>query len=194
MSADANEGAPLSTVDTLSPEDAERERARLRGLARARARAAGEPDPANAGTRRASSGILERAFTALSDNVREYAIFLMDPDGVITYWGEGARLIKWWSKDEAEGAHLRLLYPGGGSDDGTAEEHLRAAAAQGEYSGEGRRVRAGGATFWAGVTLTALRSDAGDLLGFAKVTRDLTARRAADSLLQAAATAAEEAR
>ncbi|NUQ20593.1 MAG: PAS domain-containing sensor histidine kinase, partial [Gemmatimonadaceae bacterium] len=130
----------------------------------------------------------------LADGVREYAIFLMDPDGIITYWGEGARLIKWWTKDEVEGAHLRVLYPGNGSDDGTAEEHMRQAAERGEYSGEGQRVRAGGSTFWAGVTLTALRDDSGDLLGFAKVTRDLTARRAADSLLQAAATAAEEAR
>ena len=194
MPLEANDDQSLATVDTLTPEDAERERARRRGLARAAARAEGRADPEEAFVRRATRGVLERAFTALSDGVREYAIFLMDPDGIITYWGEGARLIKWWTKDEVEGAHLRVLYPGNGSDDGTAEEHMRQAAERGEYSGEGQRVRAGGSTFWAGVTLTALRDDSGDLLGFAKVTRDLTARRAADSLLQAAATAAEEAR
>ena len=133
-------------------------------------------------------------FRALADNVRDYAIFLTDPDGVITYWGEGARLMKWWTPDEAEGAHLRLLYPDGGSDDGTAEDHLRQAAAHGEYTGEGRRVRNDDSTFWANVALTALRDPEGRLLGFAKVTRDLTARRAADALLLAATEAAEQAR
>jgi signal transduction histidine kinase len=66
--------------------------------------------------------------------------------------------------------------------------------AQGEYTGEGRRVRSDGSTFWAGITLTALRDGDGRLLGFAKVTRDLTARRAADALLQSAAASAQEAR
>jgi PAS domain S-box-containing protein len=135
-----------------------------------------------------------RVFAALADNVRDYAIVLMNADGVITYWGEGARLIKWWSKPEAEGSHLRLLYPPGGSEDGTAEAHLREAAERGEYTGEGNRIRSDGSMFWAGVTLTALRDDQGTLLGFAKLTRDLTARRAADALLQSAADAAESAR
>jgi PAS domain S-box-containing protein len=140
------------------------------------------------------SGVAARAFTALAENVRDYAIFLMDPTGKIIFWGEGARLIKWWAKEQAEGSHLRLLYLPGGSEDGTAEEHLRLAAQHGEYTGEGQRVRSDGSTFWAGITLTALWDDEGSLLGFAKVTRDLTARRAADALLQAAATAAEAAR
>ncbi len=131
---------------------------------------------------------------ALAENVRDYAIFLMDPNGIITFWGEGARLIKWWTRDQAEGGHLRMLYPAGGSDDGTAEAHLRAAAERGEYTGEGQRIRSDGSTFWAGITITALSDDAGTLLGFAKVTRDLTARRAADALLQAAAEAADAAR
>ena len=59
------------------------------------------------------------AFAALADNVRDYAIFLMNPEGVILFWGEGARLMKWWLVEEAEGAHLRLLYPDGGAEDGT---------------------------------------------------------------------------
>jgi signal transduction histidine kinase len=70
----------------------------------------------------------------------------------------------------------------------------RQAAERGEYTGEGQRIRSDGSTFWAGVTLTALWDEDGTLLGFAKVTRDLTARRAADALLQAAAVAAESAR
>ena len=130
-----------------------------------------------------------RAFPALAENVREYAIFLMDAEGLITYWGEGARLIKWWTKAEAEGGHLRMLYPDGGAEDGTAEQHLARAAESGECVGEGHRVRRDGSTFWAGITLTALRDEAGALLGFAKVTHDLTARRAADAALLAAAEA-----
>ena len=130
------------------------------------------------------------AFSALADNVRDYTIFLMDAAGIITYWGKGARLMTWWTEQQAEGAHLRLLYPDNGSENGTAEEHLTTAAATGEYAGEGQRVRSDGSTFWAGVTLTALRDDDGALLGFTKVTRDLTARRAADAA-RAASVAAE---
>lgn len=125
-------------------------------------------------------------FAALAENVRDYAIFLLDPRGVITYWGEGARLMKWWQREQAEGAHLRLLYPEHGSDDGTAEAHLQVAMETGEYVGEGQRVRADGSTFWAGVTLTALREHSDPsrpLVGFAKVTRDLTARLAVEQAL-----------
>jgi PAS domain S-box-containing protein len=182
------------TEDALPPEERERQAGWRRGQEREADRQAGREDlrAPNAGL--APPTAAARAFAALAENVRDYAIFLMDPAGVITFWGEGARLIKWWTKDEAEGAHLRLLYPAGGSNDGTAEEHLRLAAERGEYTGEGLRVRSDRSTFWAGITLTALWSEDGTLLGFAKVTRDLTARRAADALLQAAATASDEAR
>ncbi|HEV2147018.1 MAG TPA: ATP-binding protein [Longimicrobiaceae bacterium] len=130
-------------------------------------------------------------FAALAENVRDYAVFLLDPDGIVIYWGEGARLMKWWTADEVEGAHLRAMYLDGGSEDGTAEEHLQSAAERGEYTGEGQRVRSDGSTFWAGVALTALRDADGTLLGFAKVTRDLTARHAAEAALRAASESAE---
>ena len=123
-------------------------------------------------------------YTLVAENVRDYAIFLMDRDGIIECWGEGARLMKWWTKEQAEGAHLRLLYPDGGSEDGTAEEHLRTAAETGEYNGEGHRVRSDGSTFWAYVTLTALRNPEGELVGFSKVTRDFSARRAVEAAIQ----------
>jgi PAS domain S-box-containing protein len=177
----------------VAPEDEERVAAWRRGETRQQERAMSPTSPSHIQPRPARvTGY--PAFAALADSVRDYAIFLMDAEGVITYWGEGARLIKWWTKDEAEDAHLRMLYPAGGSEDGTAEQHLRDAAERGEYTGEGRRVRSDGSTYWAGVTLTALRDDAGTLMGFAKVTRDLTARRAADSLLQSAAESADAAR
>ena len=193
--------APSVEDGTTGATTEARERSAARRRAAARAHAGAGADavvdaaaPPHTATSHRTSISIDRAFAALADHVRDYAIFLLDRDGVITYWGEGARLMKWWSKDEAEGSHLRLLYPDGGSDDGTAEQHLEQAASDGEYTGEGRRVRGDGSTFWAGVTLTALRGDDRELFGFAKVTRDLTARRAADALLQAAAEAAEEAR
>jgi PAS domain S-box-containing protein len=126
-------------------------------------------------------------FTLVSENVRDYAIFLMNPNGIIQCWGESARLLKWWTRHQAEGAHLRLLYPDGGAEDGSAESHLEAAAATGEYNGEGHRVRSDASTFWAYVTLTALRNPEGNLVGFVKVTRDFTARRAVEGVLRAQA-------
>lgn len=120
-------------------------------------------------------------------------MFLLDANGIIRYWGEGARLMKWWTKEQTLGGHLRMLYPDGGSEDGTAESHLQSAANGGEYTGEGQRIRNDGSTFWAGVTLTALRDEAGVLAGFAKATRDFSARRAIESAL-ASGLAASEAR
>lgn len=133
-----------------------------------------------------------RMFAVLANNVRDYAIFLMDANGIIRFWGEGARLMKWWTKAQVEGMHLRVLYPDGGSEDGTAETHLETAAKTGEYVGEGRRLRSDGSTFWGGIVLTALRDDDGALIGFTKVTRDLTARRAAEAAALTSATIAAE--
>ena len=177
-----------------SPEEAERAAAFLRAEECQRAVSAGRPHLHHSSVEHAWSQIAARAFAQLAENVRDYAIFLMDPNGRIIFWGEGARLMKWWTKCQAEGGHLRMLYMPGGSQDGTAEEHLDHARKHGEYTGEGERVRTDGSSFWAGITLTALRDEEGKLLGFAKVTRDLTARRAADALLQAASAAAERAR
>jgi PAS domain S-box-containing protein len=182
----------------VAPEEEEREAARQRGVAR-RASERGGVATVNDATRGLlreplrEPGASNYAFRALAENVRDYAIFLLNPQGIITFWGEGAHLMKGWSADEAEGAHLRLLYPARGSEDGTAEEHLTAAAEHGEYAGEGYRVRKDGSTIWTGVTLTALRDDNGRLLGFAKVSRDLSVRRAADAVAEAARLAAEAA-
>lgn len=172
-------------------ETQEREAAWQRGRLRRGGSGAASQEPRQGGTGLPRGGVTMRLFAALAENVRDYAIFLMDPDGIVTYWGEGARLMKWWTSDEIEGAHLRAMYPDGGSEDGTSEEHLQKAAESGEYTGEGQRVRSDGSTFWAGVSLTALREADGTLLGFAKVTRDLTARHAAEAALKAASESAE---
>jgi PAS domain S-box-containing protein len=164
---------------------------RRAALARAEAHAAQESPTADAQADWGGRLRAHRVFMVLADNVRDYAVFLMDADGIIRFWGEGARLMKWWTKEQVEGAHLRLLYPEGGAEDGTAEGHLQAAAQFGEYTGEGRRVRSDGSTFWGGITLTALKDDDGELLGFAKVTRDFTARRAVEAALKAGQAAVE---
>ena len=159
-------------------ETQERKAARQRG----RQRGAGAPGGGWVGaTSEAGAELARLAFTALAENVRDYAIFLLDPDGIIRYWGEGARLLKRWTRAEAEGAHLRLLYIDGGSEDGTAEGHLLESAQTGESVSEGHRVRGDGTTFWAHITLTALRSDDGTLLGFTKLTRDTSAQQQAAS-------------
>jgi PAS domain S-box-containing protein len=166
----------VNSTPERAPESREREAAfRREQTAGARGPAACDPDIAN----------LERGelYELVAENVRDYAIFLMDPSGVIKCWGEGARLMKGWSREQAEGAHLRLLYPDGGAEDGTAESHIEVAARTGEYTGEGHRVRNDGSTFWAYVTLTALRNSKGELVGFTKVTRDFTARRAVEAEL-----------
>jgi PAS domain S-box-containing protein len=173
---------------TKSPTEERRE-----AIQRGRARMQGRPEGERSAVRRERIAEADPAFMALAENVRDYAIFLMNPQGVIIYWGEGARLMKWWFKEETEGGHLRMLYPEEGSEDGTAEGHLRDAARLGEYVGEGRRVRRDGSVFWAGVTLTALRDEEGKLFGFAKVTRDLQSRRAIEMAV-ATAHAAQSAR
>lgn len=194
--------APEATVGpgaASGRETQERERAWERGAARAalRARKRVEADaPSEAGPPAPGVPTIaqQAAFIALAENVRDYAIFLMDADGIITYWGEGARLIKWWTRDQVVGAHFRVLYMDGGSEDGTAEGHLAEAARRGEMVSEGQRVRSDGSTFWAGATLTALRDADGELLGYAKLTRDLTAAHAMDEALRDAKDAFEAGR
>ena len=161
-----------------SREAEEREAAWRRGRQPA---AGGTQENAGVETGSVERQLTRLAFTALADSVRDYAIFLMDPDGIIRHWGRGAHLMKRWTREEAEGAHLRLMYMDGGSEDGSAEGHLVGAAQHGEFVSQGHRVRADGTVFWAHVTLTALRADDGTLIGFAKVTRDVTARHVADT-------------
>jgi PAS domain-containing protein len=103
----------------------EREAAWRRGQVSARTRGASSPKASDGQTSYPPRGMTMSMFAALADSVRDYAVFLLDADGIITYWGEGARLMKWWTRDEVEGAHLRLMYLDGGSEDGTAEEHLQ---------------------------------------------------------------------
>jgi PAS domain S-box-containing protein len=139
----------------------------------------------NAASLAASNVELEQ-FRRLVLGVRDYAIFLLDAGGHITTWNAGAEHAKGYTAEEAVGRHFSLFY----TEEDRARDHpaeeLRIASEIGRYEEEGWRVRKDGTCFWANVTITALRDEAGTLIGFAKVTRDLTERRAGEQALRQA--------
>jgi PAS domain S-box-containing protein len=116
-------------------------------------------------------------YRLLVDSVRDYAIFLLDPTGHVASWNEGARRIKGYEPAEIIGKHFSAFYPPERVAERFPEYELEVAAREGRFEDEGWRVRKDGTTFWANVVITALRDDTGKLVGFAKVTRDLTERR-----------------
>jgi PAS domain S-box-containing protein len=122
----------------------------------------------------------EERFRLLVEGVKDYAIFMLDAEGHITTWNLGAWRIKGYEAEEIIGEHFSIFYTDEDVERGYPDEVLRLAAADGHYEEEGLRVRKDGSTFWANVVITALRDEAGDLRGFAKVTRDITARREAE--------------
>ncbi|HEX6736913.1 MAG TPA: GAF domain-containing protein, partial [Vicinamibacteria bacterium] len=119
-------------------------------------------------------------FRLLVESVADYAIFLLDPGGHIRTWNEGARRIKGYTAEEVVGRHFALFYTPEDARRGKPARGLRTAAAQGRWEDEGWRVRKDGTRFWASAVLTALRDADGRLVGFAKVTRDLTERKRAE--------------
>jgi PAS domain S-box-containing protein len=124
------------------------------------------------------------AFRLLVDAVQDYAIFILDPEGYILTWNSGARNIKGYTKEEILGKHFSIFYPQEAIDSHWPERELALAENQGRFRDEGLRVKKDGSTFWASVTITALREADGSLYGFAKVTQDLTARREAEERMQ----------
>jgi PAS domain S-box-containing protein len=121
----------------------------------------------------------EERFRVLVQSVRDYGIFMLDPDGRVASWNEGARRIKGYEAEEILGRHFSTFYPPEVAATGHPERELEIARAEGRYEEEGWRVRKDGTQFWANVIITALFSEHGQLIGFAKVTRDLTERRVA---------------
>ena len=117
-------------------------------------------------------------FRLLVESVKDYAIFLLDPTGTVVTWNEGAERIKGYKAEEIVGQHFRRFYPREAQESGWPERELEIAAKESRFSDEGLRVRKNGTTFWANVVITALRDEQGLLLGFSKVTRDLSERRA----------------
>ena len=117
-------------------------------------------------------------FDLLVDAVQEYAIFMLDPDGRVASWNRGAARIKGYTAAEVLGRPLSTFYTAEDVAAGEPQRLLRAAAEHGHAEAEGWRVRKDGSRFWAAVVLNALRDTDGDLVGFAKVTRDRSENKA----------------
>ncbi|MEO6598913.1 MAG: PAS domain-containing sensor histidine kinase [Polyangiaceae bacterium] len=117
-----------------------------------------------------------RRFRTLVESVNDYAIFMLDPTGRVSTWNPGAQRIKGYTSDEIVGQHFSVFYPAEVVAEGKCEFELETARKEGRFEEEGWRVRKDGGRFWAKVTITTLRDSANTLLGFAKVTQDLTQR------------------
>ena len=130
-------------------------------------------------------------FRRLVESVVDYAIFALDAKGHVLSWNMGAHRLKGYTEDEVLGRHFSLFYPPEDVAAGKPAAALEQAAREGHFENEGWRVRKDGSRFWANAVITALLDDSGQLVGFTKVTRDLTARREAEA--QARRLAAEEA-
>ena len=126
----------------------------------------------------------EERFRLLVEAVQDYAIFMLDPDGKVSSWNAGAERIKGYKPHEILGKHFACFYPEEEVRNGKPHWELVIAAKEGRFEDEGWRVRKDGSTFWANVIITALRDPAGKLLGFAKVTRDISERMEAQKALQ----------
>jgi PAS domain S-box-containing protein len=135
----------------------------------------GPPQPADLG-----AGLFE----LLVKSVLDYAIFALDSEGRVATWNLGAERLKGYRADEIIGQHFSRFYPEDDVAAGKPERELADAVANGRVEDEGFRVRKDGSQFWANVVITALRDDHGELIGFAKVTRDLTLRKAAEDSLR----------
>ena len=126
-------------------------------------------------------------FQRVVDSIHDYAIFTLDRDGIVASWNAGAERIKGWRAEEIIGRPFRALFMEDDQRSSKPEAEIEHARVHGRYDGEGWRRRKDGSRFWAGVTLTSLYDEGGDVVGFVKVTRDLSARLRAEQLLRARA-------
>ena len=121
----------------------------------------------------------EERFRLLVQSVNEYGIFMLDPSGRVASWNEGAERISGYTAKEILGRHFSIFYPAEDLSRGKPQLELQIATAHDRFEDEGWRIRRDGTLYWANVVITALRNPRGQLIGFTKVTRDLTDRRAA---------------
>ncbi|HSQ99322.1 MAG TPA: PAS domain S-box protein [Sphingomicrobium sp.] len=126
----------------------------------------------------------ERRFRLLVQGVTDYAIFMLDPEGRVANWNAGAERIKGYRPDEIIGEHFSRFYTPEDFEAGVPKRALETARKTGRYEAEGWRVRKDGTRFWASVVLDAIRGDDGELIGFAKITRDMTEKREAQLRLE----------
>jgi len=128
----------------------------------------------------------EEQYRLLIDAVVDYAIYMLDPQGRVSSWNSGARRLKGYEASEILGQHFSRFYTDEDRATGLPQRGLAAAERDGRFENEGWRVRKDGTRFWASVVIDAIRDDHGALLGFAKVTRDITERRDAQVALEEA--------
>src|SRR5256714_10385212 len=135
----------------------------------------------------------EEGFRLMVESVTDAAIVMLDPEGHVASWNAGAQRIKGYGTEEIVGQHFSRFYPREDIDRGTPQRDLDAVTVKGRFEAEGWRVRKDGSTFWANEVFTAIRDQAGNPRGFAKLTRDLTERRQVEAELTNAKAVAEKA-
>jgi PAS domain S-box-containing protein len=128
----------------------------------------------------------ERQFRLLISGVVDYAIYMLDPNGVVVSWNTGAQKIKGYDPEEIIGQHFSRFYTEEDRGKGAPTRALYAATSEGSFAGEGWRMRKDGTQFWASVVIDAIHDERGQLIGFAKITRDITEQREAQLALQRA--------
>ena len=126
----------------------------------------------------------ERHFRLLVNGVSDYALYMLDPAGVVTNWNPGAQRIKGYLPNEIIGQHFSRFYSNADQAAGRPARALRLALESGRYEEEGWRVRKDGTFFWASVVIDPIRDDENRLIGFAKITRDITERREAQQEME----------
>ncbi|MBM6578823.1 PAS domain S-box protein [Microvirga sp. BT689] len=125
----------------------------------------------------------EERFRLLVQGVTDYAIYMLDPTGHVTNWNAGAQRIKGYTQDEIVGKHFSQFYTEEDKATALPRRALETAAREGRFEAEGWRLRKDGTRFWASVVIDPIRNDWGELIGFAKITRDITERRQAQEAL-----------
>ncbi|HEX3406652.1 MAG TPA: PAS domain-containing protein, partial [Caulobacteraceae bacterium] len=126
----------------------------------------------------------DRRYELLVNAITDYAIYMLDPNGIVTSWNAGAQWIKGYAADEILGQSFSRFYTEEDRTAGEPERALASAAAEGRFEVEGWRVRMDGAQFWAHVVIDPIRGEGGKLVGFANITRDLTERKKAQEALR----------
>jgi PAS domain S-box-containing protein len=126
----------------------------------------------------------QEQFRLLVQGVTDYAIYLLSPEGNVTSWNPGAQRIKGYAPEEIIGKHFSQFYTEEDLQAGLPQTALDTARREGRFEREGRRVRKDGTMFWANVVIDAIHDDAGTLIGFAKITRDITERKNAEEALE----------
>jgi PAS domain S-box-containing protein len=128
----------------------------------------------------------EQRFQLLVSAISDYAIYMLDSEGYINSWNTGAQRFKGYLAHEIVGRHFSCFYTPEDNDSGLPARALQIARTEGKYEAEGWRVRKDGSHFWASVVIDPIRNESGDLIGFAKVTRDITEKREAAEALNKA--------